>query len=219
MPKERIKKPVTIGDYVTLGKEVGRLVMQKQKAYGDSFNKAGKVMSILYPDGVPLDALNDSLTVVRVIDKLFRIATDRDALGESPWRDIAGYALLELGKANSPEQLGEGFEGLFTLLRQEDEHAMIEEHDSQESGNFFQVGKCYKEKCSGALIKVIAKGTSTAYGFGFVCENAAHITGSLEFLPACAGTEIAWEEIHAAEFSRVAHCSHAQAVKENKDDY
>ena len=32
--------------------------------------------------------------VVRVLDKLFRIATDRDALGESPWRDIAGYGLL-----------------------------------------------------------------------------------------------------------------------------
>ena len=31
-----------------------------------------------------------------MIDKLFRIATRKDAFGESPYRDIAGYALLGL---------------------------------------------------------------------------------------------------------------------------
>lgn len=70
------------------------LVIEKQAAYGDSFGKSGEVMRILYPDGVPPEKLEDALTVVRVIDKLFRIATDRDALGESPWKDVLGYALL-----------------------------------------------------------------------------------------------------------------------------
>lgn len=32
--------------------------------------------------------------------RAFRAATDRDALGESPWRDIAGYGLL--GAARLP---------------------------------------------------------------------------------------------------------------------
>lgn len=82
-----------------IGAEVGRLVAEKQAAYGDSFGKAGAVMRILYPDGVPAEKLDDALTVVRVLDKLFRIATDRDALGESPWRDIAGYALLSVARA------------------------------------------------------------------------------------------------------------------------
>lgn len=82
-----------------IGGEVGRLVAEKQAAYGDSFGKAGAVMRILYPDGVPAEKLDDALTVVRVLDKLFRIATDRDALGESPWRDIAGYALLSVARA------------------------------------------------------------------------------------------------------------------------
>ena len=54
----------------------------------------GILLRALYPDGIPLGKLDDALTVVRVVDKLFRIATARDALGESPWRDIAGYALL-----------------------------------------------------------------------------------------------------------------------------
>lgn len=80
--------------YEELGAEIGRLVTVKQKAYGDSFGRAGEVLRILYPNGVPDESLDDALVVVRVIDKLFRIATDKDALGEDPWRDIAGYALL-----------------------------------------------------------------------------------------------------------------------------
>ncbi len=82
--------------YEQLGQEIGALVAEKQDAYGDSFSKSGQVMSILYPAGVPPEKMGDALTVVRVLDKLFRIATDRDALGESPWRDIAGYALLSV---------------------------------------------------------------------------------------------------------------------------
>lgn len=80
--------------YEDLGRQIGALVGEKQQAYGDSFGKSGAVMRILYPDGITLEKLDDALTVVRVLDKLFRVATSRDALGESPWRDIAGYALL-----------------------------------------------------------------------------------------------------------------------------
>ncbi len=82
--------------YEKLGAEIGKLVETKQAAYGDSFGKAGSMMRILYPDGIPTEKLDDALTVVRVLDKLFRIATSRDALGESPWRDVAGYALLSV---------------------------------------------------------------------------------------------------------------------------
>lgn len=82
--------------YPEIGQAIGALVEQKQAAYGDSFGKSGQVMRILYPNGVAAEQLDDALTVVRVLDKLFRIATDRDALGESPWNDIAGYALLSV---------------------------------------------------------------------------------------------------------------------------
>lgn len=84
------------GSYGDLGLAIGELVEEKQAAYGDSFGKSGAVMRILYPDGISPEKLDDALTVVRVLDKLFRIATDRDALGESPWRDVAGYALLSV---------------------------------------------------------------------------------------------------------------------------
>ena len=83
-------------NYKEIGAQIGALVAQKQEAYGDSFGKSGEIIRTLYPAGIPPEKLEDALTVVRVIDKLFRIATDRDALGESPWRDIAGYALLSV---------------------------------------------------------------------------------------------------------------------------
>jgi len=83
-----------MADFEKLGREIGRLVTEKQAAYGDAFGRSGQVMRTLYPDGIAPDQMDDALAVTRVVDKLFRIATDRDALGESPWRDIAGYGLL-----------------------------------------------------------------------------------------------------------------------------
>lgn len=74
--------------------KIANLVTEKQLAYGDSFGKAGDIMRTLYPDGIRPDQMKDALTVVRVIDKLFRIATKKDAFGESPWKDVMGYALL-----------------------------------------------------------------------------------------------------------------------------
>jgi hypothetical protein len=81
-------------DFESIGASLGRLVAEKQAAYGDSFGKSGAVMRILYPAGIAADQVDDALTVVRILDKLFRVATARDALGESPFRDIGGYALL-----------------------------------------------------------------------------------------------------------------------------
>ncbi len=88
--------------YAALGERLGALVDTKQAAYGDSFGKAGEVLKILYPNGVSHAHMQDLLTVARVLDKLFRVATDRDALGEDPWKDVAGYALLAAARKDSP---------------------------------------------------------------------------------------------------------------------
>jgi hypothetical protein len=48
----------------------------------------------LYPDGVKPEQYVDLLVTVRIVDKLFRIANRKDALGENPWQDIAGYGIL-----------------------------------------------------------------------------------------------------------------------------
>lgn len=80
--------------YIDSADRIAKLVIEKQEAYGDSFGKSGQIVNILYPDGIPVEKLDDALTLIRILDKMFRIATDKDALGESPFRDIMGYALL-----------------------------------------------------------------------------------------------------------------------------
>lgn len=80
--------------YVKAGKEVGELITEKQVAYGNSFGKSQEILKVLWPDGVPVEQYRDLLTVTRIIDKLFRIASQKFAFEESPYKDIAGYALL-----------------------------------------------------------------------------------------------------------------------------
>lgn len=81
-------------DYSRIAAKIGALVDLKQKAYGDSFGKAPKILRVLYPNGIMTDQYEDVLAIVRILDKFSRIATDKDALGENPWQDIAGYAIL-----------------------------------------------------------------------------------------------------------------------------
>ena len=80
--------------YAEIGRQIGVLVEEKQKAYGDSFNQSQRILEVLFPDGVKPEQYRDLLTITRMVDKLFRIANDKDAFGESPYRDLAGYALL-----------------------------------------------------------------------------------------------------------------------------
>ncbi len=85
-----------MSEYHALAQEIADLVVQKQEAYGDSFGQAGLFLRLLYPTGVPVEKFDDMLTIVRIFDKLKRLATDKDFGGESPYRDIGGYALLGL---------------------------------------------------------------------------------------------------------------------------
>jgi hypothetical protein len=83
------------GKYEEIGAAVGKLVDKKQKAYGRSFDLSGDVIKILYPNGIHPDQYEDFLATIRVIDKLFRIANQKEAFDENPWQDIAGYGLLK----------------------------------------------------------------------------------------------------------------------------
>ena len=90
--------------FLRIAEEIAKLVTAKNEAYGNSFGVAPEILKLLYPNGITVEQYDDALTVVRVIDKLKRIATDRDALGENPWKDIMGYSLLAI--ANHKEQGG-----------------------------------------------------------------------------------------------------------------
>lgn len=88
--------------YNKLGESIGKLVDEKQRQYGNSVGKSAKILATLYPNGVPEHAYSDLLLIVRMLDKLCRIAqrgeNGKDLGGESPFRDLAGYGLLGVAK-------------------------------------------------------------------------------------------------------------------------
>ena len=92
------------GKFIDIGSEIGMLVSEKQAAYGDSFGRAGNVLRELFPSGIRPDQYDEVLTIARVLDKLFRISTKKDAFGENPWRDIAGYAILSVARDKNPKE-------------------------------------------------------------------------------------------------------------------
>ena len=78
--------------------DLGSLVEEKNRSYGSSFSESSKILKILYPDGVLPDQYTDLLLTTRILDKLFRIATNKEAFNEEPWKDIAGYGILGIYK-------------------------------------------------------------------------------------------------------------------------
>ena len=98
--KDLPKVPV---DYQAIGNEIGLLLNQKQQAYGNAFGEMQKIISVLYPQGVAPYQYKNLLTLVRILDKVFRIANspdgETDPMNEEPWKDIAGYSILALNNA------------------------------------------------------------------------------------------------------------------------
>ena len=39
-------------DFEKIGSEIGKLVAEKNVAYGDSFGQACRILEVLYPDGI-----------------------------------------------------------------------------------------------------------------------------------------------------------------------
>lgn len=87
-----------MAEYEYKGREIGHLVAEKQRQYGDSISRSEAILLVLYPEGIRPDQYTDALLVVRIADKLCRIsergADGADLGGESPFRDLAGYGIL-----------------------------------------------------------------------------------------------------------------------------
>jgi len=84
--------------YKETAEEIGQLVEEKNKAYGNSFAKSEEMLKILYPDGIPEDSYEDVLLLARIFDKMMRIANQKEAFDEDPYKDIAGYGILGSAK-------------------------------------------------------------------------------------------------------------------------
>ena len=80
--------------FMQLATELGKLLAEKNQAYGDAFSKTTQILTLLYPNGIKVEQFKDVHVLVRMLDKMSRIAQDNDPMGESPYKDLAGYAIL-----------------------------------------------------------------------------------------------------------------------------
>tara|TARA_R110002051_G_scaffold104910_3_gene177734 strand:- start:349 stop:624 length:276 start_codon:yes stop_codon:yes gene_type:complete len=87
-----------MNNFSEIGDQVGKLVSDKQRAYGDSFGRSGECLRQMFPDGIKTEQYDDLLTIARILDKLFRIANNPNAFDENPYQDIVGYGLLGMNR-------------------------------------------------------------------------------------------------------------------------
>lgn len=89
---DKAKRLRKIGVFVT------KNTIDKNKKYGDAARKVTTLLYELYPDGISPDQFPNALLLIRVLDKVVRLASytpERlEADDESPWIDVAGYGLL-----------------------------------------------------------------------------------------------------------------------------
>lgn len=89
-----MSKMMTKEEWIALAIKTGELVAEKNQAHGDSVRRSAKIMQTLYPDGISFAQIPSALLVVRILDKLSRIANDPTFGGEDPAQDITGYGLI-----------------------------------------------------------------------------------------------------------------------------
>lgn len=94
MAEYQSRKSQAKGKYEKIGELIGQLVDKKNQAYGNSYAKSGEFLRLLYPNGIKPEQYDDMLGLIRLFDKQMRIANNKQAFGENPWNDIAGYGLL-----------------------------------------------------------------------------------------------------------------------------
>lgn len=101
--KTKKEEPVTNNSFQELASELAEMLTEKNRKYGDSYARMAHVLPIFYPDGVPGDHLLDAVFILRIVDKLMRIASAQKDDDEDPVMDIAGYAILRMREMRRAE--------------------------------------------------------------------------------------------------------------------
>ena len=77
------------------------VVEEKNREYGSAFQKVSEILNILFPNGIPTNKYHDVAILIRVLDKIYRIASANDKnVKKDAWLDITGYGLLRLSEGD-----------------------------------------------------------------------------------------------------------------------
>jgi hypothetical protein len=79
-----------------IASDLSTILSMKNEAYGNAFDKTTAILTLLYPNGITVEQYKDVHVIIRMLDKISRIARDNDPFGESPYKDLAGYSILAL---------------------------------------------------------------------------------------------------------------------------
>lgn len=83
--------------YAGVAADIAALVTEKNRQYGDAINNTGEFLKTLYPNGIQPHQYEDLGVIIRMYDKMKRIANGNQG-EENAWNDLMGYALLKAAK-------------------------------------------------------------------------------------------------------------------------
>lgn len=87
--------------YGNIGAKIGSLCDEKNASYGDSIKFTREILEKAFPKGIPRERFNELFILIRILDKVNRILTNKGLPSESlkdSVMDIAGYAIRLCGE-------------------------------------------------------------------------------------------------------------------------
>lgn len=85
-----------MGKHEKIASELGKMVDEKNRQYGGSYQETETILKLLYPQGIPTDSYADFLCIMRLWDKMKRIGASggkQDLGGEDARKDLLGIAI------------------------------------------------------------------------------------------------------------------------------
>lgn len=81
--------------FFELGEKLVTKVAQKNSDYGSAFEQIEKILTVLYPNGIPKHQYGNASLFVRMLDKMCRLANESSKFfNEDAWDDFMGYSFL-----------------------------------------------------------------------------------------------------------------------------
>lgn len=82
-------------DFFDVGEKLVTKVAQKNNDYGSAFEQIEEILKVLYPNGVPVHQYGNMSLLVRMLDKVCRLANEREKFyNEDSWDDLIGYCFV-----------------------------------------------------------------------------------------------------------------------------
>jgi len=84
---------MTKSKFKEIADKIGSMVEEKNVQYGDSYANTQKFLDILYPESIPVEKFSDIVCIIRIFDKLKKVAAQVESDEENPYADLIGITI------------------------------------------------------------------------------------------------------------------------------